>query len=134
MSGMEFHPLALLFPLLDELVADICAHGLREPIVVFEGKILDGRNRFLACQRAGVEPSFKEYVGNDPLAYVISLNLKRRHLDTSQRAMIAAKIANMRQGARTDLQPSANLPELSQSQAAEMLNVGEHCQRRQKGS
>jgi hypothetical protein len=47
--NLEFHALATLFPLLDgagfdELVADIRTHGLREPIVLFEGKVLDGRN------------------------------------------------------------------------------------------
>ena len=67
----------------------------REPIVLFEGAILDGRNRYRACMAAGVDPRFEIYDGNDPLAYVISLNLKRRHLDESQRAMVAAKIANI---------------------------------------
>jgi len=38
-------------------------------------------------------------------------------------AVIAAKLANMRQGERTDLQPSANLQNVSQSTAAELLNV-----------
>jgi hypothetical protein len=45
--------------------------------------------------------------------------------EENNRAMVAARIANMRQGARTDLQPSANLPEVSRPQAAAMLNVSE---------
>jgi len=88
--NFEFHPLATQLPLLDtagfdELVADIRAHGLREPIVLFEGKVLAGRNRYRACVEAGVEPTFAVYQGDDPVAYVISLNLRRRHLDESQR-------------------------------------------------
>jgi ParB-like chromosome segregation protein Spo0J len=80
---MEFHSLANLFPSLedkelDELAADIREHGLRDSIVAFEGKILDGRNRYLACKRAGVEPRFEAYEGADPLAYVVPLNVKRR--------------------------------------------------------
>jgi hypothetical protein len=56
---------------------------------------------------------------------MVSLNLSE-----SQRAMVAARIANMRQGARTDLEPSANWPEVSQPQAARMLNVSERSVRR----
>ncbi len=54
---------------------------------------------------------------------MISANLRRRHLDESQRAMIADKIANMAQGQRTDLQPSANLRKVGQPEAARMLKV-----------
>lgn len=122
---MRFHPAAELFPLLDgaefdELVADIRRHGLREPIVLCEGVILDGRNRLRACEAAGVEPRFETYAGDDPIAYVVSLNLKRRHLSESQRAMVAAKIATMRQGERTDL---AAIAAMSQPDAALLLNV-----------
>jgi ParB-like chromosome segregation protein Spo0J len=124
---MEFHSLANLFPSLEdkeleELAADIRKHGLREPIVTFEGKILDGRNRYLACERAGVEPRFEEYEGTDPIAYVISLNLKRRHLDESQRSMVAGQIATLQDGHR-QVGKFADVP--TQAQAAEMLNVSE---------
>jgi ParB-like nuclease domain len=131
MNKREFHPLAALFPPLDEkeldeLAADIREHGLREPIVTFEGKILDGRNRYLACERAGVAPRFKEYTGSDPLAYVVSLNLKRRHLDTSQRAMVAKRIETLTHGGdrRSDQDANWHLG-ISRERAAELMNVSE---------
>jgi N6-adenosine-specific RNA methylase IME4/ParB-like chromosome segregation protein Spo0J len=125
MSELEFHPLANIFPLVEgqefaELVADIREHGLREPIVVYEDKILDGRNRYRACDAAGIEPTFTVYTGDDPVAYVISLNLRRRHLDESQRAMVAAKLATLRDGQRADL-----VEGLPIGRASALLNVGE---------
>jgi N6-adenosine-specific RNA methylase IME4/ParB-like chromosome segregation protein Spo0J len=125
MTSLAFHPLANIFPLVegsefDELVADIREHGLHEPIVVYEDKILDGRNRLRACVAAGVEPAFMPYTGDDPISYVISLNLRRRHLDESQRAMVAAKLATLKRG---DNQHSP-IGETSQAKAAELLNVG----------
>jgi hypothetical protein len=80
---MPFHPLAEIFPLPgeDELRAmadDIATHGLREPIVTQYDQILDGRCRYLSCKMAGVEPRFENYVGNDPIAYVYSRNIRRR--------------------------------------------------------
>jgi hypothetical protein len=111
--------LADLFPLLgvveqEALAADILAHALHASITTFEGKSVD----------VGVEPVFKEYAGADPLAYVISLNMKRRHLDESQRAMVAAKIATLKHGGDRSKSPIGDLTAVSQAQAAAMLNVG----------
>src|SRR6266446_470518 len=87
--------------------------------------LLDGRNRYRACLECDVEPSFAIDEGANPLEFVISKNLRRRHLNESQRSMVAARLANMRQGERTDLEPPANLPKVSQPEAADLLNVSE---------
>jgi ParB-like chromosome segregation protein Spo0J len=123
---MEHHPLANVFPLLKKteaaaLADDIREHGLREPIVLLDGKILDGRNRYRACIAANVDPRTVPYDGNDPAAYVVSVNLKRRHLDESQRAIVAAKLAKLRRGVRPDASIEASAT--TQTEAAELLNV-----------
>lgn len=97
---MDLHEYAKLFPVatneeLREMADDIKQRGLINPIVLLEGKILDGRNRFMACNLANVEPEFTEYTGNDPLHDVVSWNLHRRHLSTSQKAALAAEIEPM---------------------------------------
>jgi ParB-like chromosome segregation protein Spo0J len=123
----EFHDLANIFPMLasDEakaLAHDILEHGLREPITLLEGKILDGRNRYIACRDAGVEPRFTRYKGDNPTAYVVSLNLKRRHLNESQRAIVAKKLATLEHGQR---QTGKFAGVTTQAEAASMLNVSE---------
>ena len=72
---LQFHPIADAFPLIggtefDALVADIKANGVHEPIVLYEGKILDGSNRYRASAVAGVDCPLREYPGNDPVGYV----------------------------------------------------------------
>ena len=109
---LEFHPLANVFPMLDDtelgdLANDIKANGLLMPVILYEGKILDGRNRYRACKLADVQPRFEEWEGDgDPLEYVLSLNLQRRHLTTGQRAMVATKVVPMlrRNGIRNKTQ------------------------------
>jgi N6-adenosine-specific RNA methylase IME4/ParB-like chromosome segregation protein Spo0J len=95
------HPAALIFPLMEgaeyaALVEDIKTNGLRDPIVRFkdDGKqwILDGRNRLRACHDAGVKPQFDDYVGKDPIAYAMSKNVHRRHLNETQRAFVGAEL------------------------------------------
>jgi hypothetical protein len=106
-NSLQFHPLADIFPPMegaefDALVADIKANGLRESITIYEGKILDGRNRARACQAVGWAAStilstlnarhfLPEFEG-DPAAYVISANIHRRHLTAEQKGELIAKL------------------------------------------
>lgn len=96
---MDAHPAAAIFPLMegaefDALVEDIRAHGLREPVVVHDGLVLDGRNRLRACEQVGLAPVTTTWDGDgSPEDYVVSKNLHRRHLTDSQRGLIAATLA-----------------------------------------
>ena len=124
---IPFHPLADIFPMMegsifDDMVTDIEANGLRSPVVMLNGEILDGRNRYLACLDAMVPPRFEQYTGKDPLGFVVSANLQRRHLNESQRAMVANRLATMAKGARTD-RPNTDQSRVSQPKAAASLNV-----------
>jgi hypothetical protein len=102
---MKYHTASELFPLMEgsdytALVEDIRSNGLREPIWLHpDGSILDGRNRYRACDDAEVEPEYRTWEGSGSATrFVLSLNLHRRHLATSQRAMIAARLTNLSQG------------------------------------
>ena len=122
-----FHPFAELLPLVggkqfEELVASIEESGLLNPIILFGGRILDGRNRFRALERLGRKPILgvdtQNFAGDEEeaLRLVVGLNVQRRHLSASQRAMLAADIATLRQGQRG----SNNLQQVS-----EQLNVSD---------
>jgi DNA modification methylase len=74
------------------LKEDIKKHGLIERIVTLDGQILDGRHRFRACTELGINPSFELFHGKDPIAFVVSKNQHRRHLTSSQKAVIGASI------------------------------------------
>ena len=96
---LPIHPYAELFPAMshpefDRLCGDIAVNGLQEEIVLYEGKVLEGRNRYLACLARGVTPRFRDYAGEcgSPLAFVVTRNLHRRHLTESQRALVAARL------------------------------------------
>lgn len=154
---LDFHPLANLFPLIegkafDDLVEDIRINGLLERIVIYEGMILDGRNRYragIAAGRIDVDAPAHNGIGmqqwcilylpefeGDPLSWVLSKNLHRRHLDESQRSMVASKLETLGHGGRRREAPldpedqDANLhlevPEpvqIDRKTAADMLNV-----------
>lgn len=97
-SPMKFHEVANIFPMMGEeeyrrLVVSIRENGLREPIWTYQGEIIDGRNRYKACLELGIEPFYREWGGQGSLvAFVVDLNLERRHLNSSQRAMAAIEI------------------------------------------
>jgi ParB-like chromosome segregation protein Spo0J len=125
----DFHPLADLFPMLDKesvgfkaLIEDIKANRQHEPVWLLEGKILDGRNRYNACQHLGKDVLTREYIGSDPIGFVLSINLHRRHLNASQRAMVAAKLATFTHGGDRSKAPIGGLTD---AEAAKLLNVGE---------
>jgi hypothetical protein len=102
-----------------ELADDIEKNGQREAILILDGKILDGRNRSCACQLKRIKPVTKIVTDiDDPVAYVLSLNLHRRHLTPSQASMCAARARELYEqqakermvsGKKSD--PPVNLPE-----------------------
>ena len=123
----RYHEVSQLFPLMqgeefEQLKADIDANGLREAIWLHpDGSIIDGRNRHRACIETEIRPKFRTWNGSGSLVgFVVSMNLHRRHLNESQRAMVAAKIADM-PAHRPEKSRSIDL--LSQDDAAYQLNV-----------
>jgi ParB-like chromosome segregation protein Spo0J len=99
MTTLEPHPFSKMFPPIsqedfDKLVADIKDNGLHHPVVRYQGKILDGNNRYRACGQAGVEPKFADFEGTDAQAqaYVISANIHRRHLSPEKRRELIAAL------------------------------------------
>jgi N6-adenosine-specific RNA methylase IME4/ParB-like chromosome segregation protein Spo0J len=127
-TDLDIHDLCKLFPPMPEdqfgaLIDSIRDHGQLTPIVLHEGKILDGRHRYKACINLGIEPLFETYEGEDALGYVIALNLSRRHLDESQRAMIGGKLAALR-GMGRPKKESPQISGITAKEAAAKMNVG----------
>ena len=96
-TTLEHHPIANIWPMMgeeqyQELKSDIEQNGCINKIWLYEGKILDGRNRYKACQELNQHFSFLEYKGDEPIQFAISLNMKRRHLTSAQKAALAVKI------------------------------------------
>ena len=125
----EPHPICLLMPSADEdelqnLADDIRSHGLLDPIVLFEKRILDGRNRAAACESAGVAPRYVEFDGTreEALMFVVSHNLKRRHLTKQAIAdtLVEAEDFNLHyelgeSGGHPDIKMSAQKPKTASS-------------------
>lgn len=126
-TSYQAHELALVFPPMTEpefvaFKADIKEQGQREPITLYEGKILDGLHRYRACQELGLEPRVVRFEGNPRAAaqLVLGRNFYRRHLTTSQRAIVAAEMCKLRPRGNT-----GNSPYLTVAQASALMGVGE---------
>ncbi len=129
---MKIHPIANLFPMMSnkelaQLTADIAANGLQEPVVRQGNALIDGRNRLKACEIAKVSPVYRELPeGVDPLQFILSANIYRRNLKTSQKAAIAAEMVTAMLG---DNQHSQEGPQfcgpspITAQQAAELMGV-----------
>lgn len=140
---LEPHPYANIFPMmgkaeLEALAKDIAANGVSNCGCLYQGKILDGRNRYAACQMAGVDMAWEDadMMDNpeqfDALAYVLSANLHRRMLATTQRALVAAKMATLKRGDVGNGRKVDGSNDLSTIQAATMLSVSEPSVKRAK--
>jgi hypothetical protein len=127
------HPYADAWPILSDeeladLAEDIKANGLRNPVVMYDGKILDGRNRTAACGRAGVKATFVEFEGTDDeaLAFVQSINGARRHQSKGSLAAswaLSMLAAGKRVAGRWEY-GSAQFPESGKSWSNAMSQVG----------
>jgi hypothetical protein len=131
---IENRPAAALFATMGEdefqaLVADIGKNGQREPIVVHEGEVLDGRHRLKACQELGIEPIVKGWAGEcgTPEAFVATKNLLRRHLTESQRAILTAELAMLPRPGTLSVngEEKTENPGLTDTQAAK-ADAGQH--------
>lgn len=121
------HEIARLLPFLSDeelgqLARDIRDEGLLEPIITdAEGRIVDGRNRLVACRLVGVEPAFSAMPeASRAVTVAISRNIMRRHLSTAQRAALAAKLCTLKRGGK---QPASSPDAVSQAEAAALTKV-----------
>jgi hypothetical protein len=141
-STVQEHELADICPRMsnDEYKAlkdDIEANGLRVPIVIYQGKVLDGRHRLKAILEfrrqydLKDDENFRVYEGSDPVGEVLSLNVKRRVLSVSQRSMIAAKLVTTKLGFNQYTKNKEGRP-IDQPTAAKMLGVSEKSVQRAK--
>lgn len=124
-GGYTVHPFASIFPLMegdefDELIVSVKENGLKKRIKLTSlGVLVDGRNRLRACKSAGVDPQFEQVPeGTDIIQLIIQENVLRRHLTTSQRAMIAAELTDATAG-----RPKNDSQSVSLDAAAKKLKV-----------
>ena len=129
LNDFPIHPAAELFPMMSEtefqeMKEDIRLHGQSDDILMWNGQLLDGRNRLRACTELGIKPNWIELeLSLDPVVWVLSHNLHRRHLTTAQRAMVADKLATLLHGDVASQKSDASIDASSQTEAAEKMHV-----------
>jgi N6-adenosine-specific RNA methylase IME4/ParB-like chromosome segregation protein Spo0J len=123
-ADLKPHPATDVLPRMTEseyadLKRDIKANGQQQPILVWEGKILDGRERYRACKALGIQPKTRVLANMAGSAeqMVVSLNVHRRHLAESQKAMVAACVATTSVGSNQTSQG------VTQGEAAKKFNT-----------
>jgi ParB-like chromosome segregation protein Spo0J len=115
----ETHPAADVVALMPDadlraLADSITQHGLDEPIVLYQGRILDGRNRYLACGIAEVEPRFSEFAGSEAEAIQFAERRnRRRHMTPDQAALARRRWARLL-AAATKTRRQRSLPVVSE--------------------
>jgi len=135
LDGVKVHPAAAAFPMLQgedmvRLQNDISGGGQKEPIIFCGDVLIDGRNRYVACKRARRAPRIKRVDLDERgiLRYIVSANLRRRHLTESQRAMIASELAQLQNGSNQHGEDDGEgapigAPSVTQDQAADLMQV-----------
>ena len=142
---LPIHALATIFPPMSDaefaaLKADISEHGVHQPVAVWRGEIVDGRNRYLAAEELGIKAPLR-YLDDDidPVSYVLSSNMSRRNLDPSQRAIVMAALPKLKSGRpanenvaetifpvrQTDRAARAAVNKVLQSQADAIYDLGD---------
>ena len=130
--NLPVHPAADVLPMLDpdelkDLAADIKAHGLQKPVLVCDGVLIDGRNRLAACKLVGITPDVKDVTGCDPVGRMLSENIQRRNLSTSQQAMgIAILVPKSHQGKKKKCSISEEVSPTRLSMARTILKHTPH--------
>jgi hypothetical protein len=108
---------------------DVAENGVRVPIVLYEGKVLDGVHRQRAAIETGRELPTTQYSnGGDPEAFVLSANLARRHLNNTERMKLAARLyeeGDDRRGYRSDLPPNGG--KSSERRHERAVNIARRC-------
>ena len=144
-SHIPIHALATIFPPMTDaefaaLKSDISEHGVHQPVAVWRGEIIDGRNRYLAAEELGIKAPLR-YLDDDvdPVSYVLSSNMSRRNLDPSQRAIVMAALPKLEPGhpatknvvetifpvRQTDRAARAAVTKVLQSQADAIYDFGD---------
>ena len=132
MVAIEAHPLTEVFADIEtgvddykELQRSIELIGQQQPIILYEGKVLDGMTRQMICISNKIKPVYEDYKGSDPLAYLISVNYARRHLSTSHKAIIGARLVNTQRGGKAGV--SSNVQDctlvVDRKKAAQIVNT-----------